>query len=408
MQVDRVCRYIYHFANMDTLCLGPQGETVVEYILTRKTPAVEAYLPETRSLVAFERSMATRKVLLHDNPYRLRFITAPVSSGGLVVVGPFLLESLSPPALDELLRYHHWPLTLRHMFEQYYLSLPVIGLYRAQIIAEFVQMLLTAQLAPESSDMELEEVYYEGPRWVARPDIDVTQAAGLEDVIEASYRFEDRMLRAVETGDRRKLEAMLAEDVPKLDTSHVVSRLTHDPVRSLKDLCIVYDTLLREAAERGGVPPVYLHSLSTRYLSEIESCINIHQLQQVVNKMPLDYCDAVRHFAVKGYSPIVRLAINHLRLGFTEAVDLRSLAKKLGVSPYTLSKKFKRETGLGLVEYVHRLRIDESLYLLRNKTLQISDVALMSGFGDVSYFTKVFKKLQGMTPSQYRRYLNIS
>ena len=70
-----------------------------------------------------------------------------------------------------------------------------------------------------------------------------------------------------------------------------------------------------------------------------------------------------------------------------------------------LSRKFKKETGQSLTDYINKLRIKEALYMMENHNLSITDIAYMTGFNDVNYFTKVFKKYKRMTPSSYRKQL---
>ena len=63
---------------------------------------------------------------------------------------------------------------------------------------------------------------------------------------------------------------------------------------------------------------------------------------------------------------------------------------------------FKQETGETFTAYLNRVRIDHSRALLRRKDLRLVDIALMVGFEDQSYFTKVFKKVVGISPLRYR------
>ena len=75
----------------------------------------------------------------------------------------------------------------------------------------------------------------------------------------------------------------------------------------------------------------------------------------------------------------------------------------MGVNASYLSSQFNREVGKSLPEYVSEKRIAEAKRLLRGRTqLPIGQIAAAVGFSDVNYFTKVFKKKAGQTPSAYR------
>jgi YesN/AraC family two-component response regulator len=63
---------------------------------------------------------------------------------------------------------------------------------------------------------------------------------------------------------------------------------------------------------------------------------------------------------------------------------------------------FKQEMGITFTDYLNQVRINRSCELLTNTSLNLIDVSLQAGFDDQSYFSKVFKKLKGITPKSYR------
>ena len=78
------------------------------------------------------------------------------------------------------------------------------------------------------------------------------------------------------------------------------------------------------------------------------------------------------------------------------------VAKHLDISPFYVSKVFKKELGINFVTYVTEQKIEKAKEHLRNNDMSIVDLSFVMGFPDPSYFTKVFKKVENMTPSQYR------
>lgn len=68
-----------------------------------------------------------------------------------------------------------------------------------------------------------------------------------------------------------------------------------------------------------------------------------------------------------------------------------------------LSKLFNQEVGVNFTTYLNDKRIQKSLEYLEDKDMNLADIALQVGFEDQSYFTKVFKKLLGETPKEYRK-----
>lgn len=83
-------------------------------------------------------------------------------------------------------------------------------------------------------------------------------------------------------------------------------------------------------------------------------------------------------------------------------IRLSEVAQRLGLKPSTISKRLKRRFGMSYYEYVGRLRIDRAKELLRRTRLTATDIARRVGIQDQSHFSKLFKKFEGVTPSEYR------
>ena len=75
----------------------------------------------------------------------------------------------------------------------------------------------------------------------------------------------------------------------------------------------------------------------------------------------------------------------------------------LNVNPNYLSTIFKKELEITLTEFINQQRIHIAVKLLNTTDLQIQDVAWNVGMNDVNYFTKLFKKAVGVTPSCYKK-----
>lgn len=102
-------------------------------------------------------------------------------------------------------------------------------------------------------------------------------------------------------------------------------------------------------------------------------------------------------------SAITSYAINYIKEHFTDAeFNLSGLAYTMNVSLSHLSTVFKQATGNNLSTYVTELRLDKAKALLADLQYSISEVALMSGYIDAKYFSKLFKKHTGRTPREYR------
>ena len=92
-----------------------------------------------------------------------------------------------------------------------------------------------------------------------------------------------------------------------------------------------------------------------------------------------------------------------IRDHYMEDISLTSLAAKYNVSMGSLSKMIKDHLQLNFSDYIASLRIQRAKELLSDETLSIQEIAEIVGYNDYFYFTKVFKKIEGISPSKYRK-----
>ncbi len=83
-------------------------------------------------------------------------------------------------------------------------------------------------------------------------------------------------------------------------------------------------------------------------------------------------------------------------------ISLATLAEAVNMNPQYLSSLFKDETGENLFSYVTRMRIEKAQELLCHTSLKINEIAAIAGYSDYKYFSYVFKRVTGLTPSEYR------
>ena len=93
----------------------------------------------------------------------------------------------------------------------------------------------------------------------------------------------------------------------------------------------------------------------------------------------------------------------YLQEHLAEEISLSVLAEQFHLNPQYISQLFKSEIGVNFLAYLTNIRMEKAKKLLLSTSLPIAEVAEQSGYGDYRVFTKVFKKSEGVTPSQYRR-----
>ena len=119
------------------------------------------------------------------------------------------------------------------------------------------------------------------------------------------------------------------------------------------------------------------------------------ELMAVVSRQP------VKSVARKR-PPCLVQALEILHASFSKELSLRSIAAAVGVHPVHLARTFRRHQHCTLGEYVRRLRVDQACRELAQTDAPLSQIALSAGYYDQSHFSRNFKRLMGITPTEYR------
>ena len=104
-----------------------------------------------------------------------------------------------------------------------------------------------------------------------------------------------------------------------------------------------------------------------------------------------------------GVYAYVRRAVRHIDAHYAEPLTVRAMAEVAGVHPSYLQSCFKREFDCGVMLYINRVRISHAKFLLTHTRMSIPDIAAETGFNSRQNFALVFKKLEGASPSDFRR-----
>ncbi|MCD9023211.1 response regulator transcription factor [Cohnella silvisoli] len=104
----------------------------------------------------------------------------------------------------------------------------------------------------------------------------------------------------------------------------------------------------------------------------------------------------------KGNKQLIDKSIDYISAHYTNEITLQQLADHVHMSKNYFCLQFKHHTGLNFIDYLIRLRIGKAKELIGDPGLKIYEVAERAGFNDVKYFSKLFKKMTGLSPVDYR------
>lgn len=142
-------------------------------------------------------------------------------------------------------------------------------------------------------------------------------------------------------------------------------------------------------------------ALPAEYLNTIRQANDIFTLEQAVMEM-----FHTLKFGLQNGSGIqgqlAEKAMKYIEENMTADLSLELIADALHISASHLSRTFKKSAGISLTDYINQFRIDKAKELLRSTDIYIYAVSEMVGYHDATYFSSMFKKLVGVSPSEYR------
>ncbi|MCQ2613650.1 MAG: AraC family transcriptional regulator [Treponemataceae bacterium] len=325
----------------------------------------------------------------------------PDTNKDFLVIGPFFTSAQTASQMDLLtqraLLRNRIQVSFTTPLKMFYNSVPVCSLTKVITLAR----ILITHLYDTEREPLCKTVY----------------PFGLDRKVDPQdYYVEEEHVYMAQTERRYSLESKLQADVTQgasvgaLQTWRILRvemenlRRLKDPLRNAKNNGIVLNTILRKAVARSYVHPLYIDSLSNQILSAIENTNSVEELHRMQEDSILEYCKLVTKHSLIKYTPMVRQALNYINTHLSSDIHLPEIASAINVSPNYLSAVFNREAEMSISTYINRRRIEKAVELLETSNANIEDIASFVGFSDMNYFTRVFKGIKGITPSEYRKH----
>ncbi len=310
-----------------------------------------------------------------------------------LLIGPYLSHDITQSQFYNLLQKLEVSPVLEQELREYYNSLPkILEMNRfhtllSTLTKDILSENITIKFIENFAKLNEEELSY-------IPDSNLFISYKL---IEERYQAENELLEAITQGDSTKAIIRYERFI-----QHQITPRFKDPIRHVKNLIIVFNTLCRKAVEGSNVHPFHIDEISRNFAIQIESLQSIKDAQKLQIAMIRKYCLLVTNYSLNGYSPMIQKIINHIDINVSQTLSLNTLADLYSINASYLSTLFKKELGITITEYIHTQKIQLAIKLLNKSNMQIQDIAATIGLNDVNYFIKLFKKTNGMTPKEYR------
>jgi len=174
-----------------------------------------------------------------------------------------------------------------------------------------------------------------------------------------------------------------------------------DDIMSIKTKALEFVLRAESDMYRGG-GHTYTFESRKDYLPNIMEMSDVDSIKLwFMEKMK----NAVNNMAAGGKDHthyLIKKAYEYIDDNFSRDISLTEISEELDISSYYFSKLFKEETGEGFVEYLTKRRIDKAKDMLKDPEKSIKEICSECGYADPNYFSRIFKKSTGMTPTDYK------
>ncbi len=172
--------------------------------------------------------------------------------------------------------------------------------------------------------------------------------------------------------------------------------------RSLKNKCIIVSSLACNFAIQANVPYERMFINLRKSILKLERVNTENEIIAHMAATVEGFAYAVKVMSDNSYSIHINRVLQYIKNHFNEKITLKQLSEHIQVSPVYLSSLIKKETNMSLSTHVNLIRIEESKKLLIYTNKPIQEIAYDVGYNYQNHFNSVFKKLEGVTPLEYR------
>lgn len=173
-------------------------------------------------------------------------------------------------------------------------------------------------------------------------------------------------------------------------------------MRTIKSRAIdIYFACRRMIEKNGGVISADSKKALPEY-QEISSCRSLDRLTAILTEGIQAAADMLNRETQENYSALVCSCIDYICGHYYEKINISLIADKLHVNKSYLGTVFKKETGMSIVETITKYRMDKAMELMQKTSYKLFEISEKVGFDDPAYFTNVFTKYMGISPSAYR------
>ncbi len=222
-----------------------------------------------------------------------------------------------------------------------------------------------------------------------------------EDIIHAPYEKELTFYEKVKRGQVEEVDSWMRSH--PIGSGEGFGVLSENPVNNLRYHVIVSVAMITRFCIEGGMDLETAYGLSDMYIRKADVTKTEEELRKLNLKMCLDFTQRMKKLKKETiYSKHIVQCVDYIYAHINERITTEQLAAQCGLHISYLSRLFKKETGVGISEYIRNRKIEAAQNMLKYSEYTFSEIAHFLAFSSQSHFVKVFRESVGVTPREYR------
>lgn len=398
--LDYICQLVNETFKIPVIITDTNGYILREHSKTSLfNPIYSSKQERLRVILKYE--ISSSLPIINVTSYLESFISLKIKDDTSIIktmyIGPCIRSSLSKERLIGVINDNSLKVDQEELYK-YYASLTIIGKMELIHMARSVYYMVYRRRVDtvdiyendDATDIELLKV--------DNPDLELSINRENE-LLHHDLYYEMEILQCIKEGNKEKVINKLTDEIPK-GKFGLLSK--HSYLRDEKNLTITMITLATRAVIEGGLNAELAYTLSDLYIQSVEEINDPRKVATFRVETMADFAERVSKSKQKKYSKTINTVLSYIFNHLYEKITLVHLAQLTNTSAAYLSTFFKKEVGISLSKYIQYERIEESKKLLKLTDYSLTKISTLLQFTDQSYFTKIFKKLAGVTPKQFR------
>ncbi|MEL7563905.1 MAG: PocR ligand-binding domain-containing protein [Dehalobacterium sp.] len=211
--------------------------------------------------------------------------------------------------------------------------------------------------------------------------------------IEKEFEIKNK----VRNFEREEASALLDQLLADIMGTHIKD------IDTIKTRIVELLVIISRAAVDGGVDLNKVLQMNVRFYMELLGQKGPGEICLWTKNMLKAFMDQVEIYKDRKNLQAVQKAADYIRKNYRNKLTIDDIAHDVFLSSCYLSRIFKQSLGCTLMEYLAQVRVEKAKDMLKNPQFNVMQVAEKSGFDDPSYFTRTFKKVEGVTPSKFKQ-----